>query len=157
MWTFGFELCFPSFIFYVCFYSIWAHQRILYEVPWVLLAAFSCFYLYCSWIILFKFHFLEMPIPLKRGVPLLFSTMGHKIIILFSGLLEICSSGPGWCGSVDWVLANPALKGSLVGFPVWAHAWVEGQIPSRGHSRGNHTLVFLSLSFSLPSPLSKNN
>ena len=30
------------------------------------------------------------------------------------------------------------------------HAWVVGQVPSRGHARGNHTLLFLSLSFSLP-------
>ena len=28
--------------------------------------------------------------------------------------------------------------------------------PSMGHVRGNHTLMFLSLSFSLPPPLSKN-
>ena len=28
--------------------------------------------------------------------------------------------------------------------------------PSEGHMRGNHTLMFLSFSFSLPSPLSKN-
>ena len=34
--------------------------------------------------------------------------------------------------------------------------WVAGQVPSRGHERGNHTLTFLSLSFSFPSPLSKN-
>ena len=33
---------------------------------------------------------------------------------------------------------------------------VAGQVPSREHVRGNHTLMFLSLSFSLPSPLSKN-
>ena len=36
-------------------------------------------------------------------------------------------------------------KGSLVWFPVRAHAWVAGQVPSRGHTRGNHTLMFLSL------------
>ena len=47
-------------------------------------------------------------------------------------------------------------KGSLVRFPVRAHAWVVGQIPSREHMRGNHTLMFLSLSFSLPSPLKVN-
>ena len=41
-------------------------------------------------------------------------------------------------------------------FPVRAHAWVAGQVPSGGHMRGNHTLIFLSLSFFLPSPLSKN-
>ena len=47
-------------------------------------------------------------------------------------------------------------KGSLVQFLVGAHAWVVGQVPGRGHTRGNHTLTFLSLFFSLPSPLSTN-
>ena len=46
-------------------------------------------------------------------------------------------------------------KGSPVWFPVRAHAWVVGQVPSREQARGNHTLMFLFLSFSLPSPLSK--
>ena len=46
-------------------------------------------------------------------------------------------------------------KGSLVRFPVRAHAWVAVQVPSRGSVRGNHTRMFLSLSFSLPSLLSK--
>ena len=41
-------------------------------------------------------------------------------------------------------------KGWLVQFTVRAHAWVVGQVLSRGRMRGNHTLVFLSLSFSLP-------
>ena len=40
--------------------------------------------------------------------------------------------------------------GSLVQFPVRAPDWVAGQVPSEGHMRGNHTLIFLSLSFSLP-------
>ena len=38
---------------------------------------------------------------------------------------------------------------SPVWFPVRAHAWVVGQVPSWGH------VMFLSLSFSLPWPLSK--
>ena len=42
-----------------------------------------------------------------------------------------------------------------VRFPVRAHAWVAGQVPSVGLMRGNHTLKFLSLSFYFPSPLSK--
>ena len=46
-------------------------------------------------------------------------------------------------------------KGSLVRFPVRAHAWVVGQVPGWRHARGNHTLMFLSLSFFLPSVLSK--
>ena len=49
---------------------------------------------------------------------------------------------------------------SRVWFPVRAHGWVVGRVPSWGHARGNlcisHTFMFLSLSFSLPSPLSKN-
>ena len=45
-------------------------------------------------------------------------------------------------------------KGSLVGFPVAAHAWVVGQVPSGGHKRQPYTDI--SLSFSLPSPLTKN-
>ena len=32
-----------------------------------------------------------------------------------------------------------------VQFPLRAHAWVAGQVPSKGCSRGNHTLMFLSL------------
>ena len=47
-------------------------------------------------------------------------------------------------------------KGSPVWFPVRAHAWVAGQVPSRGCMRGNCTVMFLSLSFSLPSPPSTN-
>ena len=39
---------------------------------------------------------------------------------------------------------------------VRAHAWVVGQVLSRGCLRGNYTLMFLSLTFSLPSSLSKN-
>ena len=46
-------------------------------------------------------------------------------------------------------------KGSPVQFPVRAHAWVVGQIPSWECVKGNHTLMFLSLSFSVPSLLSK--
>ena len=41
-------------------------------------------------------------------------------------------------------------KGSPVRFPVRAHAWVAGQVPSRGGVGGNYTLIFLSLSPSLP-------
>ena len=56
----------------------------------------------------------------------------------------------------QWIGASLQTKGLLVGFPVRAHAWVVGQVPSGGHVRGNHTLMFLSLSFSLPNPLYKN-
>ena len=44
-------------------------------------------------------------------------------------------------------------KRSPVRFPVRTHAWVAGQVPSKGCARGNHALMFLSLSFSLFSSL----
>ena len=43
------------------------------------------------------------------------------------------------------------IKGLPVRFSVRAHAWVSGQVPSRGRMRGNHTVMFRSLSFSFPS------
>ena len=56
-----------------------------------------------------------------------------------------------WLGGLS---AGLQTKGSLIGFPVRACDWVAGQVPSRGCARGNHTLMFLSLPFFLPSPLS---
>ena len=46
--------------------------------------------------------------------------------------------------------ADLQTKGSPVWFPVRARAWVAGQVPSGGHTRGNHTLMFPSLSLPLP-------
>ena len=46
--------------------------------------------------------------------------------------------------------ASLQTEGSLVRFSVRTHAWVAGQVPRRGQGRGNHTLMFLSLSPSLP-------
>ena len=63
--------------------------------------------------------------------------------------------GP-WLVWISGLSASLQTKGSLVQFPIRAHAWVAGQVPSWGCIRSNHTLMFLSLSFSLPSPLSRN-
>ena len=52
----------------------------------------------------------------------------------------------------QWIECGLRTKGSPVQFPVRAHAWVVGQVPSGGHVRSNHTLMYLSL----PCPLSKN-
>ena len=71
-------------------------------------------------------------------------------------------SGSKTCGTFTWLVwlsglsAGLQTKGLLVRFPVRAHAWVAGQVPGRGHMRGNHTLLFLFLSFSFLSLLSKN-
>ena len=61
-----------------------------------------------------------------------------------------------WLVWLRGLSAGLRTKGSLVRLPIRAHAWVASQVPSMGHVRGNHTLMFLSLSFSLSSPLSKN-
>ena len=61
-----------------------------------------------------------------------------------------------WLVWLNELNASLQTKGSSVRFPVRAHAWVEGQVPSWGFVRGNHPLMFLSLSFLLPSPLSKH-
>ena len=53
----------------------------------------------------------------------------------------------------QWIERRLQTKGLLVQLPVRAHAWVAGQVPSGGYVRGNHTLIFPSLSFSLPFPL----
>ena len=55
----------------------------------------------------------------------------------------------------QWIECQPANQ-RVASSILRAHAWVVGQVPSRGQAKGNHTLIFLSLSFSRPSPLSKN-
>ena len=74
---------------------------------------------------------------------------------VYGGAQKILVTGP-WLVWLSGLNAGLETKGSLVQFPVRAHAWVAGQVPSRGCMRGNHTLMFLSPSFSLTSPLSKN-
>ena len=61
-----------------------------------------------------------------------------------------------WLVWLSGLSASLWTTGSPVRFPVRAHAWVAGQVPSWGCARGNHTLLFLSPSSSLPSPFSKN-
>ena len=61
-----------------------------------------------------------------------------------------------WLVWLSGLSASLRTKGSPVQFLIRAHTWVAGQVSSRGHGRGNHTLMFLSFPFSLSSPLSKN-
>ena len=62
-----------------------------------------------------------------------------------------------WLVCLSGLSTGLQTEGLLVRYLVRAHAWVAGQVPSWGHAGGNHTLMFFSLSFSLPSPLLKIN
>ena len=53
-----------------------------------------------------------------------------------------------WLVRLSGLSTGLRTKGSLVHFPVRAHAWVAVQVPHTGCMGGNHTLMFLSLSLS---------
>ena len=74
----------------------------------------------------------------------------QDFIPYYVGIIVHCP----WLLWFSGLRAGLQTKRLLVWFLVRAHAWVVAQVPSRGHTRGNHTLMFLSL-FPLPSPLSK--
>ena len=59
-------------------------------------------------------------------------------------------------GVAQWIEHWPVNKRVAGLIPSQGTCLVAGQVPKRGRARGNHTLMFLSLSFSLPSSLSKN-
>ena len=75
-----------------------------------------------------------------------------RVLLRISSEKKNCSLA----GVAQWIDHGLWTKGSLVLFPVRAHAWVAGQVPSRGCMRGSHTLMFLSLSPSLPLSLKIN-
>ena len=54
-------------------------------------------------------------------------------------------------GVAQWIEHRLWTKVLPIPFPVRAHAWVAGHVPNGGHMRGNHILMFLSLSFPFPS------
>ena len=59
-------------------------------------------------------------------------------------------------GMAQWIEHRPANQRVAGSIPSGGTLWVVGQVPSRGHVRGNHTLMFLSLSPSLPLSLETN-
>ena len=61
-------------------------------------------------------------------------------------------------GVAQWIECWPVnrrVAGSIPSLTL-PHAWVAGQVRSRGCMRGNHTLIFPSLSYSLPLSLKIN-
>ena len=61
-------------------------------------------------------------------------------------------------GVAQWIVHWPANKKVAGSIPSQGTGLGcgPGQVSSRGYGRGNHTLMFLSLSFSLPPPLCKH-
>ena len=68
----------------------------------------------------------------------------------YTGTIWKKINSPGWYGSVDGVLACEP-KGHWFDSQSRAHAWVAGQVPSRGHKRHPLTDVSFPL-FLLPFP-----
>ena len=108
------------------------------------------------------YHVNTMSIPWREAYALILPCT-HYILLLVTirfvpGLLFQCfllqkyTIWP-WLVWLSRLSASLQTKGLPVWIPVRAHAWVLGQVPSVEHMRGNHTLMFLSLSSSLPSPL----
>ena len=76
----------------------------------------------------------------------------ETICIKYSGI------SPGWCGSVDWVLACESKGGLFDSWSghmpgLWARSLVGGVWEVTDGQCISRTLMFLSPSFSLPSPL----
>ena len=92
-------------------------------------------------------HHLFLRVMFLHITEILIRTLGFEIEI------EIFLPWLVWLSGLS---ADLRTSGSLVQFPVRAHARVAGQVLSRGDVRGNHTIMFLSLSFSFPSLLSKD-
>ena len=59
-------------------------------------------------------------------------------------------------GVAQWTEHQPVNQRVVGSIPNQGTCLGWDQVPSWGCVRGNHTLMFLSLSFSLPPPLSKN-
>ena len=87
----------------------------------------------------------------------IFNTVGYifktnfTCLIFFNAAtrtLKIVDVSPA--GVAQWLSASLRNKGSRFDSQSRAHAWVVGQVPSEGRSRGNYTLMSLSLSSSLP-------
>ena len=56
----------------------------------------------------------------------------------------------------QWIEHQPTNQRVTSSIPSQGTCLGVGQVPNRGHGRDNHPLMLLSLSFSFPSPLSKN-
>ena len=92
-------------------------------------------------------------------VVLFFNFLRNLYFIFYSGtpiyVPTIVHKGP-WLVWLSGLSTSLRTKRLPVRFPVGARACVVGWVSGGGCMRGSHTLVFLSPSFFLPSPLCKN-
>ena len=98
-----------------------------------------------------------IPSPNLAKGPCLLTSRDHYSISLTESFLILLSKinlSPDWCGSGGWTLSHK-LKGHWFNFQSGHIPGLWGQVPIWRHARGN-LLIFLYLSFSLLSPLSKN-
>ena len=86
--------------------------------------------------------FLQCCLPSPTGIPFNILFAPHSGQILVTQYLKRIVFKKPWLLWLIGLSAGVWTKGSPVRYP-----------PLGGYSRGNHTLMFLSLSFSLPSPL----
>ena len=89
-----------------------------------------------------------MPDPLTIQVP-------SKCIRELWGREKLSGKAP-WLVWLSGLSVGLQTKPLPVQIPVRDSGQVSSHVPGGGRRRGNHTLMFLSLSFSLPSSLSKN-
>ena len=81
--------------------------------------------------------------------------MNHIVPNMLPRKVKLKNEYSALAGVTQWIERGLQTKGLLVRFPVRAHAWVAGPRPQWGpHERQPH--IDISLSFSLPSPLSEN-
>ena len=73
----------------------------------------------------------------------------NSIINKYIKIKKIKNTTTALAGELSGLSAGLQTKGLPVQFPVRAHAWVAGQVLSRGRARGTTDSMFLSLSPSL--------
>ena len=81
--------------------------------------------------------------------------MDHALGNLTNNIWSIKNVKVALAGVAQWIECWPAnqMVTDSMQFPVRAHEWAAGHVPNSRGARGNHTLMFLSLSVCLPSPL----
>ena len=134
----GCLLCIPLFCqihFQVEQFFSWCRQDFLFFMYTIMLSANSDSFT-SSFPIWMPFISHSRMITVARISNTTLSRSGEPQLVQLSGFMPTCE--PKGCQFNSWSRAD---------------AWVVGWVPSEGCARGNHTLMSLSLSFSLPSPL----